>query len=104
MLGHPPAASLHLTGLTLWSGSKQSPGALRGLAVLKTSVLYMLGSAMLTQITQAPLDLSAVEKIPPLLTYPPVHPVSSCTDGSSDAGIALVNDIPYIIYYSVYTD
>lgn len=103
-LGHPPAASLHLTGLTLWSGSKHSPGALQGLAVLKAGVLHMPGSALLIQSTRPPLDVSAVEKIPPLLTYPPVHPVSSCTGSSSGTGIALATDIPCIIYYNIYTD
>lgn len=61
----------------------------------------MPGSAMLIQSTQSPLDLSAVEKIPPLLTYPPV---SSCTGSSSGTDIAIATDIPYIVYYSIYSD
>lgn len=38
-LGPPPAASLHLAGLTLWPGARHFPGALQGLAVLKAAVL-----------------------------------------------------------------
>lgn len=66
----------------------------------------MPASAMLIQSTQHPLDLPAVEKILPLLTYSPVPPVSSCTGSSSGTGIALARatDIPYIIYYNIYTD
>lgn len=68
---------LHLTGLTLWSGSKNSPGARRGLAVLKACVLHMPGSAMFRQSTQSPLDLSEVEKIltPDLPTSPSSQPL-----------------------------
>lgn len=76
----------------------------------KSAWLSWLGSAksasaprawlsMLIQSTQSPLDLSAVEKISPPLTYSPVHPVSSCTGSGSGTGIAIAHatDIPYII-------
>lgn len=105
-LGHPPAASLHLPGLTLWPGSKHSAGAPQGLAVFKACVLCMPGSAMLTQSTQPPLHLSDVEKISPLLTYPPVYPGSPCAGSSSGTATAIAHatDTLYIIYYSIYTD
>lgn len=37
--GPPPAASLHLAGLTLWPGARHFTGALQGLDVLKAAVL-----------------------------------------------------------------